>query len=164
VRNGPLMAQAWLTRTAVRGNDLPCPPKRWPSACSTEVARRASCGSAGPATHVSGCWPLHPARLLADHRDPRWIDRLGGTPAGLAAAQADLTPGSSPSSRPERLRVTRAFTTGARSRRNALQLLVHEHRNETDGTGQFLASAFCHRSPPSAARKRSPTGPVPGEM
>src|SRR5215217_449423 len=82
--NGPLMAQAWLTRAAVRGNDLPCPPKRWPSACSTEVARRASCGSAGPATDVSGCWPLHPARLLADHRDPRWINRLGGTPAGLA--------------------------------------------------------------------------------
>jgi hypothetical protein len=45
----------------------------------------------------------------------------------------------------------------------ALRLLGQEHQNETECTPQFLASALV-RSLPSAARKRSPTGPVPVEM
>ena len=73
---------------------MPCgPPARWPSACSIGVAGQGWRPAAldqlltyPDAGHLIrlGCWPTTVAHAGSI--------KLGGTPAGLAAAQADMTP------------------------------------------------------------------------
>ena len=52
---------------------------------------------------------------------------------------------------------------GARARGNALQLLVVSIETRPTAVADFWL-ASCHTWAPSAAKKRSPTGPVPVEM